>query len=513
MKKNTAIIKKLVVVAMVLLVVTISVIAFVGVYLKDTNKLANAVADYTYSTEFQGNREYKFVLDTTEESKEVYVNSEGNICGEVLKKEEESTEKTEVEVKPETENATVEETKDETKDETNIEGYTKETRTIKANDDSVLTPESYKKSRAIVENRLKTLEANQYHTRLDEVTGNLIVELPDDDDANFLYEAISAEGKFKVLDSQNGLELMNNSHLKNAKVGYSTTESGYTVYLQLEFNKAGREILKNISKEYVETVVEKEENKTETENTTTESTTTPENATTEPEKETKYIEIKLDDQVITTTYFGEELPNGIIQIPLNQNITTANDLNAATKSANAIVTILNSGKMPNSYVLQSDNFLQSSIKSEVFDYIKIALVVIISMLSLVLIIKFKFNGLVGAILNIGYLAAVSLAMRYTGVIVTISCIITVVGIIVINFAFMYILLNLIKNGNKAKYAYIESMKKIYLSIIPVAIVSFVFTFMQNASVMGIGMILFWGIIIQALYNFVFTRNVYVLNEK
>lgn len=509
MKKNTAIIKKLVVVAMVLLVVTISVIAFVGVYLKDTNKLANAVANYTYSTEFEGNREYKFVLDTSEESKEVYVNSEGNICGEVIKKEE-TTETPEVEVTPETENATVEETKD----ETNVEGYTKETRTIKANDDSVLTQESYKKSRAIIENRLKKLEANQYHTRLDEVTGNLVVELPDDDDSNFLYEAISTKGEFKVLDSQSGLELMNNSHLKSAKVGYAATE-GYTVYLQLEFNKEGKEILKNISKEYIETVVEKEEKATDSiaENTTADVTSTENNTTTEPEKEIKYIDIKLDDQVIKTTYFGEELPTGFIQIPLSQNITNADDLNAATKSATAIATIINSGNMPNRYVLQSDNFLQASIKSEVFDYIKIALVVIISVLSLVLIIKFKFNGLVGAILNIGYLAAVSLAMRYTGVIVTISCVITVIGVILINFGFMYILLNLMKNGTKAKYAYIEAMKKLYLSIIPVGIVAFVFTFMQNASVIGIGMILFWGIIIQALFNVVFTRNVYVLNEK
>ena len=134
MKKNTTMIKKLVVVAMVLLVVTISVIAFVGVYLKDTNKLANVVKDYTYSTEFEGNREYRFVLDTSEESKEVYIDSEGNVCGEVLKKED-AAESTEVEVTPETENATVEETKD----ETNVEGYTKETRIIKSNVDSVLT--------------------------------------------------------------------------------------------------------------------------------------------------------------------------------------------------------------------------------------------------------------------------------------------------------------------------------------------------------------------------------------
>ena len=48
---------------------------------------------------------------------------------------------------------------------------------------------------------------------------------------------------------------------------------------------------------------------------------------------------------------------------------------------------------------------------------------------------------------------------------------------------------------------------------PVAIVAFVFSFMQNVSIIGIGMMLFWSLIIQVLYNTIFTRNVYVLNDK
>ena len=494
MKRDTAIIKKLAVVAIILLVVTISVIAFVGVYMQDTNKLSNVVADYTYSTEFEGNREYKFVLDTKEESKEVYINNEGKICGEVLSETEENTD---VEVVPETENTTVEE-----KDDTIVEGYTKESRVIKSNDESVLTQESYKKSRSIIENRLKDLEVNQYYTRLDEVTGNLVVELPDDEDANFLYEVINSKGEFAITDSQNGLELMNNSHLKNAKVGVSADTNGYKVYLQLDFNKEGKEILKNIRNEYVEKELE----------TVYTNSEKPDDAQ-EPKTEINYIDIKLDNQILKKIYFNEKSPSSYIEIPISQNITTNVELNAATKSGNAIVTILNSGKMPNTYTLASDNFMQSSINSEVFNYIKIALIIAVVIISIVFVLKFKLNGLIGAVLNIGYLAMLSLVMRYTGVIITISCIITVIGIIIINFGFMYIFLKFMKEGIKAKYAYKDAMKKLYFSLVPVGIVAFVFTFMQNASVMGIGMILFWGIIIQALYSVIFIRNVYVLNEK
>lgn len=507
LKKNTAIIKKLVAVAIVLVVVTISVIAFIGVYTKNLNTMSDIIPSYTYSTEFEGNREYKFTLANTEEEKEVYIDSQGNVCGEVISAESDSTESTEVEVTTNDENATVEEN-----DETNIEGFTKEKRIIKANEDSVLTKEAYKKSRDIIEERLEKLGTSQYNTRLDEVTGDLIVEIPDDEDSNFLYEAISSKGNFEIIDSQTGLKLMDNSNLKTASVGYNATNGGYTVYLQIQFNKDGAEILKDMSNKYVETVIEAPENET-TENTTDENTTAETEKTEDTKTETKYIEIKVDDTTLTKTYFGEELAGGYIQIPVSQNITDADTLNNSMKSANAIAILLNSGNMPNEYVLESDDFLQSTIDNEVFDYIKLAIIIVLAIISIILIIKFGVNGIIGAILNIGYLGTVSLAMRYTGVIITISSLITMIGVIAINFGFMYILLSFMKKGSKAKYAYLEAMKKFYLSIIPIGIVAFVFTFMQNASVIGIGMILFWGLIVQALYSVIFTRNVYVLNEK
>ena len=92
MKKDTTIIRKLAVVAIILVVVTISIIAFVGVYTKNLNKLSNIVIDNTYSTEFEGNREFKLVLDNSSQQKDVYVNSEGKNCGEVVTKEAENAE-------------------------------------------------------------------------------------------------------------------------------------------------------------------------------------------------------------------------------------------------------------------------------------------------------------------------------------------------------------------------------------------------------------------------------------
>lgn len=506
MKKDTAIIKKLLVVTIILFVVTISIIAFVGVYLKNQNKMSDVINDYTLSTEFEGNREYKFTLDSTESEKEVYVDENGNIKGEVIN---DSDNTTDVQVVSDDENAIVEDSNKEDTDDTNIEGYTKETRNIKANEDSVLTKESYIKSKKIIEKRLEKLGVAEYNVKLDEVNGRIFVELPDDENTDFLYELISSQGVFKVKDSQTGLELMDNSNIKDAQVGYYTENNSYTVYLQIKFNKDGKDILKDMSTKYIEKEVEKTVDEATEES---EETADSSNSTT-TETKIDYVEFTLDETTIMKTYFGEEMDQGVIQIPLSKNITDVSDLRDSVKSANAIATILNSGNMPNKYVLENDDFLKSTIKENDITNIKIAFASIIVIISIILLVRFGLNGLLGAILNIGYLGLVSLVIRYTNVMITISSLITTILVILMNFAFMFMLLKELKIADKASKAYSETAKKYYLAIIPVCIVAFVFSFMQNASIIGIGMILFWGLIIQALYNLIFTRNVYVLNDK
>ena len=46
---------------------------------------------------------------------------------------------------------------------------------------------------------------------------------------------------------------------------------------------------------------------------------------------------------------------------------------------------------------------------------------------------------------------------------------------------------------------------------PVIIISFVFTFFVNEAIAGIGNVLFWALLIQIIYNFVFTR--FTINDK
>ena len=504
MKKDTAIIKKLSVAAIILAVITISIIAFVGVFTKNLNKISNIVPNYNFSSEFTGNRIFSFVLNTSEEEKEVYVDENGNVKGDVKTDTTDSSEGLEVTVEGE-ENAV----------ENNVEGYKKETRTIKANDDSVLTPESYKKSREVKEKRLEEIGATEYNIRLDEISGNLVVEIPEDKNVDYISELLQAKGKtwngkFRVIDSQNGLELMNNSDVKSAKAVYNTNTK--QVYLDIELNKQGSQALKDLSGKYVQTKVENTETNTEVSEESTNESENSENSADEEKTETKYIEISVDDTTLMKTYFEGEIEWSSLQIPIG-SFSTVEQLQDYLKAAQAYATIINCGEMPNSYSLKNDDYMQSTITEKDITTVKCALGVIILVLSIVLVVKFGLNGIVGAILNVGFLGAASLSLRYTGVVITISSIFAGVFLIFANFLFMFELLSNLKKDGDNKKLFNEALSKYYLVIFPIVVISFVFSYMTSATIVGIGMVLFWGLIVELLYNLIFTKSLYILKGE
>ena len=62
MEKN---LRKFRTIAIVLVVVLISLIAFVGIFGKSLNQFKNLIPSYTYGMDLEGSRELKFVVDTT----------------------------------------------------------------------------------------------------------------------------------------------------------------------------------------------------------------------------------------------------------------------------------------------------------------------------------------------------------------------------------------------------------------------------------------------------------------
>ena len=471
MEKN---LKKIRTVALILLITLIALIAFAGVFGKSLNQFKNIIPDYTYGMELNGTRELKFVVDTSEEEKEVYVDDAGNILGEV---------------KDSSSNSNVSLSKDNSSETTETEktelSYAKETRKIKKNDDSALTKDNYEKTKKVIQNRFNKQGISEYDIRLDNVTGAIVVDVPDSSDINSIYELVQTKGNIQIIDNQTGIVLIDGKNVKKVEAVYSSSASeGYRTMLQITFDQTGADKLKEISNQYVE-VKDEEGNSTKT-----------------------YVQISLDGQTMLTTYFGEELNDGIIQIPVGDTTKDVSEFKNLYTTAQFMATIMNDGQTPVVYKLNSDNFIKSEFTEQDIIIAKVALVVILVLVTVIFSIKFKLNGLLAGIANIGFVALTSLILRYTKVTITINSVISFVAMIILNIVFMKMLLKALMKKSSSE-ALNKTMIKYYLSIIPVGVVAVIFTFMSNITVGSVGMLIFWCLFIQVIYNFIVVKALYL----
>lgn len=247
--------KKITIITLILIVATIISICFGGIYKLQEYKVINIVPRYLLGMEFNKKISLNLTVDDTVISKTVY-DSEGNVINQV-------------------EGVT----------------YSEEDGFVivedKVNKDDKLNTANYELSKNILKKRLKLLKAEQYNVRQDN-TGNITIELPDNDKSTDVLATLTQTGKFEIVDDETSEVLMNNTTIKNTLVVYSTEESKTTVYLQVNLTEEGAKKLEEISNIYIETKTEA----TEIE----EATTT-----------TKKISIKIDDTSIMTTYFGETM--------------------------------------------------------------------------------------------------------------------------------------------------------------------------------------------------------------
>ena len=297
--------KKVKIITMIVLIILITMVSFLGVYTKVQNRMENQVKEYTLDMDLDGARYVRLSVNT--DTTDIIRDADGKEV----------------------------ETEEEMTDEQIAEnGYTKES--IPNNSEDVLTVENYKKSKEIITKRLEKQGIGEYEISLDSETGDILVQIPENDTTDNFVSNMNTVGKFEIIDAETQDVLMDNSDIKLVNVMYgatSSTSSGTTVYLNIEFNKEGAKKLEDISNTYVEveedttntTTDDSNTTNTETENTTTdENTSTEENTTedttstdTEETEETaKEVTLKIDDEEIMTTSFDEPIENGTLQLSM-----------------------------------------------------------------------------------------------------------------------------------------------------------------------------------------------------
>ena len=172
---------------------------------------------------------------------------------------------------------------------------------------------------------------SDYNLSLDKQNGTIYLQIPEDENTDRVVSNIIEKGSVEIKDSKDSTVYLTEQYLKTAKALYGTTESGTTVYLELEFNKEGTEILKDLSENEYATLPEEETTEDDTkEESTSEENTESEEETTEEEKQKEVI-LAISGSDVITTSFDEPIIDGKIDLSMNQTTTDTEQMNLVLK--------------------------------------------------------------------------------------------------------------------------------------------------------------------------------------
>lgn len=452
-------------------VILVTMVAFGGVYIKTQNRMENKVKDYQLAMNLKGARNVKLMVN--DENDTIIKDQDGK---------------------------TVEDSSDLTDAEIAEKGYTKEEKPV--NDESVKTADNYKKSKKIIEERLKSLGVEDYIVRVNETSGEIYMELADDSKVDTAISSASTQGKFEIKDTETEEVLMDNNDIKNVEVKYgsdnsSATSTGTRVFLNIEFNKEGTKKLEEISKKYVKSSTDS----SETENS---------EETTENQQSEKTITMEIDGQKIMSTSFEETVSTGLLQLSVGSASTDTSTLQGYLKQASNMATILKSGNMPVSYELEENEFVFSGVKDTTIAIIIYVMLALSAIALIILIVKYKALGAIGTISFIGLASLLLLIIRYTNVLLSLEGIVGIGLVLILEYIFINSLLAKLnkkdfdkKEINKANK---ETYKEFFIKIIPVIIMIITFSLIKWAPISSFGMVMFWGILLIAIYNIIITNG-------
>lgn len=478
MEKKLKVIKAI---AVLLVIVLISVLAFAGINKQVFGVWINQLEDYKYGMELDGYRQLRFGINGTTVESEVYVDDQGNILG---KPDDGVNTVSSAGISLSTE-ATAESTAkaDAVREAREATGLKIETRDIKTNDDASITKENFDLTKKIIQERLETIPGYEYNIRMDDITGDMIVEVPDDENIDLVQSLVLTKGKIDIIDHQTGERLIDNSDIDNVSAISQQLEDGSVqVYMTLNLNEEGTKELAELSKEYISSVDGRG-----TENI-------------------QYITVRLDEQELMTTFFGEEIPDGQLNVPMGEPATDETTYNEVYEQLLRLNDIINGEMLPLVYDLVGDEFVRTSVTDEMIALAKIVFWAVILVVSLYMIIMHKVKGLVLSIVSVGYIAILSLLVRYTQITVTFNALVAFILAVIINYIFIIKFLNGYKDNTITKVVYRNVSKEFYISLVPVMIIAVIFTCMNAVVITSIGTVLFWGLLVQALYNALVIRG-------
>ena len=447
--------QKLKIIVLILIIVLVSLMSFGGLFIQNNGKMVNLITNYIKGMDLKG---YRYItLEVAEDEEHNHDNEEEK----VEESAQTAEQQTEVDAKKDFINA-----------------------------------------KKIIEKRLKEMNVAQYTVAQDEQTGRIIINMVADTATDTVIQYLYATGNLTIEDPE-GNVLLDSSQIKQVKTMYANTNNGTSIYLNIEFNKEGKEILRNISNEY--RIPENTEEDTEEKAT--------ENVE-ENTEESKEVTIKIDGAKVLSTQFEKEITNGSIQLSVGGATTSQAELQTYAKEAGYVEKILNNGALPVEYEVTANRYVKSNITADTYPIGIIVLTVIVLGAMIYLIVRYKKNGLLSSIAYIGYIAVLLLVIRYTNVIITIEGIFGLIISLAINYIINIYILNYINKATdkeEVETNFNRGFVKISIALIPVLILSVILILTSWLQIYSFAMIIFWGLAIAIIWNIILTKTL-ILNS-
>lgn len=444
--------KKVKIITIILAIILVTLVAFGGVYVKTQNRMENKVKDYTFGREIAGGRviELKVATGEDEESKQ----------------------------NPE-----------------------------------ILTTENYEIVKKTIEKRLEYLGAQDYTISLNKEDGTIRVELAEDDLTDTYAYFLNADGSVQIKDEEAGTELLSDSMIEKTKYSYTADAEGkYQIFMELYLTEEGQAKIEEIQNEYAVLASEIEEieaaqssdedeedhdhDHENEENVSEENTTTETTENEEASKKTTQLTIAGSE------YDIEKIEENKIRVNIGSATSNSTYVNNYINVAAELALLINSGKYPVEYEIESNRYIYSDITEKQLIYFAIAVAIIMLISFIILVIKYKMNGALVSVSYIGFVSILMLVLRYTNVSISIEGIAGIIISLIINYIVSQAMLE--KNTD---------YKNLVLKLMPIVIIALVFSFAGWVNLSSFGMIMFWGLALIAIYNYVVTKTLLKLRES
>lgn len=354
------------------------------------------------------------------------------------------------------------------------------------NSQEVLTEENYELAKNIMKKRLDQFNIINYDLRVDKATGTIALEVGEDGQIDDILAYLLSQGNFTITDTDSGEVLLDNSKIKETKTMYYNGTSGTNVYLDIVFNDEGKSKLEEISKTYVET--------TDDEGNSTKKT----------------ITIKLDDETITTTYFGQTMSNGELPLTVGSASNDSNTIKNYLVQAGELAIVLNNGINPIVYTIGTNEYVAPIITPDTLNKIILSALFVLAVIIVYLVIRYKTLGILSALSMVGYIALYLITVRFTDTIISLEAIAAIAISFLLEFVFVQAIAKAIKkdSANATKTINKELIKNISVQA-PLYIMAIVFVFVEWETIKSFGLALFWGLIVSLVYNLIITKYTFI----